>query len=256
MIATGNLRAFPTIGQVSNFPAATAARMVIGSSRAHLAMFQPICRKAAARDDLSAGRPGRDVFGAFGLRSAPSPGRGRSSLGAIALTTTLQQRISVPILELAKVAGSVSERPDYSVRAVKHGNDEIGQLTDAFNRMLMRIGESNAALAASEERLRLALEGHAPDMGLEPPDRTNHLGRLHVSALRRTKQEFDGTIESFLRNRSSRRSRPLCSVLRAQRSKGKRPIDVDFRMVDRDGTIRHMASRGRVFTTRTAIRCE
>ena len=32
-------------------------------------------------------------------------------------------------------------------------------LTDAFNRMLMRIGESNAALAAGEERLRLALEG-------------------------------------------------------------------------------------------------
>ena len=84
---------------------------------------------------------------------------GCSSLGAITLTTTLQRRISVPILELAKVASSVSQRPDYSVRAIRHGADEIGQLTDAFNHMLVRIGESNAALAAGEERLRLALEG-------------------------------------------------------------------------------------------------
>ena len=34
-----------------------------------------------------------------------------------------------------------------------------GQLTDAFNQMLTTIGESNAALSASEERLRHALEG-------------------------------------------------------------------------------------------------
>ena len=35
-----------------------------------------------------------------------------SSLGAIAVTTTFQRRITVPILELAKVAGSVSDRVD------------------------------------------------------------------------------------------------------------------------------------------------
>lgn len=81
-----------------------------------------------------------------------------ASLGAIVLTGTLQQRISKPILELAKVAQGVSERRDYSVQATKHGTDEIGQLTDAFNQMLSRIGESSTALMASEERLRLALE--------------------------------------------------------------------------------------------------
>lgn len=81
-----------------------------------------------------------------------------SFLGAMALSAALQHRISLPILELAKVATAVSDRNDYSVRAVKHGADEIGYLTDSFNQMLARLGESNAALSASEERLRLALE--------------------------------------------------------------------------------------------------
>jgi two-component system CheB/CheR fusion protein len=79
-----------------------------------------------------------------------------STLAAMALFARLQRRISSPILELAKVATTVSRDHDYSVRATKQGGDEIGQLTDAFNEMLARIGESNAALAASEEDLRLA----------------------------------------------------------------------------------------------------
>ena len=79
-----------------------------------------------------------------------------STLAAMALLARLQRRISSPILELAKVATAVSRDQDYSVRATKQGRDEIGQLTDAFNEMLARIGESNAALAASEEDLRLA----------------------------------------------------------------------------------------------------
>jgi len=81
-----------------------------------------------------------------------------SILGAMALSAALQHNISLPILELAKVATAVSDRNDYSVRATKHSADEIGYLTDSFNHMLARIGESNAALTASEERLRQALE--------------------------------------------------------------------------------------------------
>lgn len=81
-----------------------------------------------------------------------------AALAAIGLTTTLQKRISQPILELAKVATSVSEYQDYSVRATKHGTDEIGQLTESFNQMLARVDASNAALMASEVQLRSALE--------------------------------------------------------------------------------------------------
>ena len=79
-----------------------------------------------------------------------------SFLGAMALSAALQHRISLPILELAKVATAVSDRNDYSVRAVKHGADEIGYLTDSFNQMLARIGESNEVLSRAKEAVEAA----------------------------------------------------------------------------------------------------
>src|SRR5204863_5496522 len=65
---------------------------------------------------------------------------------------------SSPILALADTARIVSERRDYSVRAPKTSQDELGLLTDAFNQMLTRIQEQTVALSEGEERLRLALE--------------------------------------------------------------------------------------------------
>src|SRR5882672_4770103 len=57
-------------------------------------------------------------------------------LAAYALAAALQGRISEPILALAETATAVSTRQDYSVRAPKLGEDELGTLTDAFNQEL------------------------------------------------------------------------------------------------------------------------
>jgi methyl-accepting chemotaxis protein len=73
-----------------------------------------------------------------------------SFLGALMLASTLQRGVSEPILELAKVAQAVSERQDYSVRGNKYGEDEIGKLTDAFNQMLVRIGQTTDDLSAAK----------------------------------------------------------------------------------------------------------
>jgi signal transduction histidine kinase len=74
-----------------------------------------------------------------------------SSLVAYALSRKLQQQISRPILALAETAQAVSDRRDYSVRAHKHGQDEIGLLTEAFNHMLDQIQAQNDLL---EKRVR------------------------------------------------------------------------------------------------------
>jgi signal transduction histidine kinase len=58
---------------------------------------------------------------------------------AYVLVQVLKKSISTPILSLAETAKIVYERQDYAVRAVKMGNDELGTLTDAFNRMLDQI---------------------------------------------------------------------------------------------------------------------
>src|SRR5437899_11334300 len=65
----------------------------------------------------------------------------------------LQGTISQPVLMLAETARAVSDRRDYSVRAAKLGEDELGVLTDAFNHMLSRIEAQDRALRESKEGL-------------------------------------------------------------------------------------------------------
>ncbi|HMF70997.1 MAG TPA: ATP-binding protein, partial [Flavitalea sp.] len=65
----------------------------------------------------------------------------------------LKKGISAPILSLAKTAQIVSEKQDYSIRAVKMGKDELGSLTDAFNHMLDQIQEQNQSLKEFNQTL-------------------------------------------------------------------------------------------------------
>jgi signal transduction histidine kinase len=58
---------------------------------------------------------------------------------AYLVARALQRQISTPILSLADTAQGIATKQDYSVRARKHGTDEIGTLTDAFNSMLAQI---------------------------------------------------------------------------------------------------------------------
>ncbi|MCB0832611.1 MAG: response regulator [Bacteroidetes bacterium] len=60
-------------------------------------------------------------------------------LAALLLASRLQRAITGPIADLAETARSVSETKDYNVQAPVHHNDEIGNLTRAFNEMLGEI---------------------------------------------------------------------------------------------------------------------
>jgi signal transduction histidine kinase len=67
-------------------------------------------------------------------------------LAAYALAAALQGQISEPILALANTATAVATRQDYFARAPKFGEDELGQLADAFNQMLGRLEEQRKEL--------------------------------------------------------------------------------------------------------------
>ena len=73
---------------------------------------------------------------------------------AYLLSRALQRQISGPILALAKTVRHISDVEDFSVRASKHGDDEIGLLTNGFNDMLARIQERESALRAANDALR------------------------------------------------------------------------------------------------------
>jgi signal transduction histidine kinase len=77
-----------------------------------------------------------------------------SLLAGLMISGVLRRQISEPILTLAGTAHAVADRHDYSVRATKRGEDELGLLTDAFNHMLTRIEEQSQERTRAEEHLR------------------------------------------------------------------------------------------------------
>ncbi len=81
-----------------------------------------------------------------------------SYIVAYGLSMMLQRLVSMPIFYLAKIAGTVSVVKDYSVRATKHSEDELGLLTDSFNNMLSQVQSRDAALRESEEKYRTLFE--------------------------------------------------------------------------------------------------
>jgi signal transduction histidine kinase len=100
------------------------------------------------------------AFGSVILRSdlEALAQRGRIQLGIVALllvfavgvaalmSNRLQSIVSVPVITLAKTAVQVTAKGDYSIRATRTTGDELGDLVDAFNRMLDQIEAREAEL--------------------------------------------------------------------------------------------------------------
>ncbi|MGD0965532.1 MAG: response regulator [Candidatus Acidiferrales bacterium] len=140
-----------TPGDFSPPPAQTQQAAIVGRN---IVLFQPITLKGesigtifieADLTDLSE-RTTRFMEIAFLVSLA--------CLGiAFVLSSRLQRVISGPIRELADTASLVSAQEDYSVRATKRADDEIGLLFDQFNKMLERIQQRDVALQQAHDGL-------------------------------------------------------------------------------------------------------
>jgi two-component system, NtrC family, sensor kinase len=87
---------------------------------------------------------------------------------AFLLAARLQRAISAPISHLALVMKQVQARNDYSLRAIKHGDDELGALIEGFNSMLDQIRAQDSALQEARDHLELRVA-----------ERTGELERTH-----------------------------------------------------------------------------
>ena len=77
---------------------------------------------------------------------------------ALMLISYMQRLIAVPILSLASSARQITQQQDYSLRAEKLGNDEVGQLVDSFNAMIGKIEKRNTELYESEKRFHTLVD--------------------------------------------------------------------------------------------------
>ncbi len=73
---------------------------------------------------------------------------------ALIVSRRFQDSLLRPIRELQQTAKAVSDRRDYSVRAKKLSDDEIGALADVFNNMLEEIQYHDVALKQSRAKLQ------------------------------------------------------------------------------------------------------
>ena len=128
---------------------------------------------------------------------------GIALLAAYLFAGVLQGWVSEPILSLAQTATAISTRQDYSVRAPKFGQDELGALTDAFNQMLARI----------EEQAR-AVQGYATELEERVAERTRELEHRN-EALRRNAAELEAAnseLDAFAYSVSHDLRAPLRSI--------------------------------------------
>ncbi len=72
--------------------------------------------------------------------------------------------ITDPIVRLSDLAGKVSAKEDYSLRATVKSNDEVGKLVASFNQMLDRIQGRDRELQKANDELEMRVEKRAAEL--------------------------------------------------------------------------------------------
>lgn len=110
-----------------------------------------------------------------------------SLLVAVLLSLWLQGTVTGPLLAIKDVAQKIVRERDFTLRAPRTTNDEIGLVADSFNAMLAEVSERQQALEGSYKRLQE-----------ESEERRNAEAALRLANKR--KDEFLATLAHELRN--------------------------------------------------------
>jgi len=68
---------------------------------------------------------------------------------ALVMASRIQKVVTEPVLGLLATMQAVSSEQDYTIRARKHADDELGQVSDGFNRMIAEIQAHDLELRAA-----------------------------------------------------------------------------------------------------------
>lgn len=169
-----------------------------------------------------------------------------SSLFVILLFSPVLQRIiGAPIVRLAEVAAAITEAEDYSARAPAGGKDEVGKLTRAFNRMLDRIEERDAALRESQQRYELAVTGSRDGIwDWEIKKDVVYYSPRWKEMIGYADHELPGGSEEW-RTRLHPDDREATSSVLQEYLEGRREAyEAEYRLRHKDGTYRWVLARG------------
>ncbi len=86
------------------------------------------------------------------------------ALIALLMTRKLLPLVAGPILDLSQVVREVAFDKNFSIRAVKQSDDEVGRLIEGFNVMLGEIQRRDAALQIAQESLEQRVEDRTEEL--------------------------------------------------------------------------------------------
>ena len=129
---------------------------------------------------------------------------GLSIIIAFLLSASLQRFISSPVSHLAGMAKLISSRKDYTVRATKFSNDELGLLTDELNEMLSQIQQRNEALQQAHDELEQRVQERTIELQQEIQERKKAEEKLQTAkemaeAANRAKSDFLASMSHEIR---------------------------------------------------------
>lgn len=134
----------------------------------HLVLFREIFHRGESLGTLYLKSDLQEMYERFNLYGGMIVVFMLASLAAtFVLSSLLQRVITKPIDHLAQTAKVVSAEKNYSVRAQKYAQDELGDLMDGFNEMLTQIQERDAALNQANDKLEKRVSERTQDLQLE-----------------------------------------------------------------------------------------
>ena len=111
-----------------------------------------------------------------------------SVLASFFVSSKLQQVITTPIIGLAQLARVISRDRNYSLRATKHKNDELGLLSESFNEMLDQIHRREQELEEHRQNLEEKVSQRTAELTAVNSKLT--VARDHAEDASRAKSEF------------------------------------------------------------------
>ena len=130
---------------------------------------------------------------------------------ALGFSSILQKAILRPIMHLAETMADVSHRKDFSTRAVRTTEDELGTLIDGFNEMLSQIDSQHSELATYRRNLEQLVERRTEELSA-----TNRRLAQTVDELREANARSEAANRAkseFLANMSHELRTPLNAII-------------------------------------------
>lgn len=257
---------YPTSLEDTALPSTPQGRVFYFTSNG-LTVSQPIAQAGPQpgmlylRSDLTGLWQRLEIYGAISLLIM-----GGSLLLALWLSATLQSRISNPIIALAGTAREITGKRNFSVRAAKTTDDELGDLVEAFNTMLDQIQASHSELEVAAEALRVS--GHSereraeelaimieamptPVILVHDKDARHMTGNRAAANLVKihpggeiSMTAPDGIKPRHFKTFKNGRELPTDELPAQRAARGERVDDFEFDLVFEDGSVRNLIGYG------------